>query len=116
MMMAADTGRAASLLEHATSEEFSFVQRQLLAPRRNQNDYGMVDSLSPELIEKIVASFSSHTGSGAMIVPGDLEPRRLGPEPPDSFALLRDRLEKSILSHSWNSPGSCRRTGNWNGA
>ena len=98
MMMAADTGRAASLLEHATSEEFSFVQRQLLAPRRNQNDYGMVDSLSPELIEKIVASFSSHTGSGAMIVPGDLEPRRLGPEPPDSFALLRDRLEQSILS------------------
>ena len=98
LRMAADTGRAASLLEHATSEEFSFVQRQLLAPRRNQNDYGMVDSLSPDLIEKIVASFSSHTGSGAMIVPGDLEPRRLGPEPPPGFADLRDRLEQSILS------------------
>ena len=32
------------------------------------------------------------------MVPGDLEPRRLGPAPPDSFALLRDRLEHSILS------------------
>ena len=74
------------------------MQRQLLAPRRNQGDYGMVDSLTPELIEKIVASFASHTGSAAMVVPGDLEPRRLGPEPPPGFAELRDRLEKSILS------------------
>ena len=95
--LARDTGRAASLLEHATSEEFSFVQRQLLAPRRNQGDYGMTD-LTPELIEKIVQAFAAHTGSAAMIVPGDLEPRRLGPEPPPGFADLRDRLEKSILS------------------
>ena len=117
MMMAADTGRAASLLEHATSEEFSFVQRQLLAPRRNQNDYGMADSLSPDLIEKIVASFSSHTGSGAMIVPGDLEPRRLGPEPPAGLRrCLRDRLEQSILSLARHTPGAGRRTGNRNGA
>ena len=96
--LARDTGQAASLLEHATSEEFSFVQRQLLSPRRNQGDYGMVDSLTPELIAKVVKSFSDHTGSGAMIVPGDLEPKRLGPEPPPGFAELRDRLEQSILS------------------
>ena len=98
MALAVDTARAAGLLEHATSEEFSFVQRQLLSPRRNQGDYGMVDSLTPELIAKVVKSFSDHTGSGAMIVPGDLEPKRLGPEPPDSFALLRDRFEQSIYS------------------
>ena len=54
---------ASLLLEHATSEEFSFVQRQLLSPRRNQGDYGMVDSLTPELIAKVVKSFSDHTGS-----------------------------------------------------
>ena len=98
MALAADTAKAAGLLEHATSEEFSFVQRQLLSPRRNQGDYGMVDSLTPELIAKVVKSFSDHTGSGAMIVPGDLEPKRLGPEPPPGFAALRDRLEQSILS------------------
>ena len=97
MQMAADTARAAGQLEHATSEEFSFVQQQILSPRRNPNEYG-TDSLTPDLITKIVESFSAHTGSGAMIVPGDLEPRRLGPSPPDSFALLRDRFERSILS------------------
>ena len=98
MILAAATAKAAGLLEHATSEEFSFVQRQLLAPRRNQGDYGMVDSLTPELIAKVVQAFSDHTGSGAMIIPGDLEPRRLGPSPPDSFAELRNRFENSILS------------------
>ena len=97
MQMAVDTARAAGLLEHATSAEFSFVQQQILSPRRNQNDYGAAD-LTPDLIEKIVASFSQHTGSGALVIPGDLEPRRLGPTPPDSFALLRDRLENSLLA------------------
>ena len=98
LMMAADSARAASRLESATSEEMAFTQKQLLSPRRNQGDYGMADSMSPDLIDKIVKAFSAHTGSGAFVVPGDLEPRRLGPAPPDSFALLRDRFERSILS------------------
>ena len=98
LMMAADTARAAGLLEHATSEEMTFTQKQLLSPRRNQGDYGMADSMSPDQITKIVEAFAAHTGSGAFVVPGDLEPRRLGPSPPDSFALLRDRFERSILS------------------
>ena len=97
MQMAADTARASARLEHATAEELNFTQQQILSPRRNPNEYG-TDSLTPDLITKIVESFSAHTGSGAMIVPGDLEPRRLGPSPPDSFALLRDRFERSILS------------------
>ena len=103
LQLACDTGRAAALLEHATSEEFSFVQQQILSPRRNPNEYG-TDSLTPDLITKIVESFSAHTGSGALIIPGDLEPRRLGPAPPDSFALLRDRFEHSILSLHGISP------------
>ena len=97
LQLACDTGRAASLLEHATAAEFSFTQQQILSPRRNQGDYG-TDSLTPDLITKIVEAFAAHTGSGAFVVPGDLEPRRLGPAPPDSMALLRDRLENSILS------------------
>ena len=96
--LAADTLRAAGLLESAVSEEFSFVQQQLLSPRRNQNDYGLADSMSPDLINKVVQAFSDHTGSGAMIVPGDLEPRRLGPAPPESFIGIRDGLEHSVLS------------------
>ena len=98
MMMAADTARAAGLLEHATSEEMGFTQKQLLSPRRNQGDYGMADSMSPDQITKIVEAFAAHTGSGAFVVPGDLEPRRLGPDPPATFPDLRDRLEHSILS------------------
>ena len=56
------------------------------------------DALTPDLITKIVEAFAAHTGSGAFVVPGDLEPRRLGPEPPDSFADLRDRFENSLLA------------------
>ena len=97
MSRAADTARAAGLLEHATSEEMAFTQKQILSPRRNQGDYGMAD-LEPNQLTKIVEAFAAHTGSGAFVVPGDLEPRRLGPEPPDSFALIRDRFEHSILS------------------
>ena len=98
VMMAADTARAAGNLEHATSEEMTFTQKQLLSPRRNQGDYGLADTMSPDQITKIVEAFAAHTGSGAFVVPGDLEPKRLGPAPPDSFALLRDRFEQSILS------------------
>ena len=97
MSMALDTARVAGLLEHATSEELNFTQQQILSPRRNQGEYG-TDSLTPDLITKIVEAFAAHTGSGAFVVPGDLEPRRLGPDPPDSFPLLRDRFEHSILS------------------
>ena len=61
MMMASDTARAAGLLEHATSEEMTFTQKQLLSPRRNQGDYGMADSMSPDQITKIVEAFAAHT-------------------------------------------------------
>ena len=98
MSMALDTARAAGLLETATAGELTFVQQQILSPRRNQNEYGSVDSLTPDLIDKVVQAFADHTGSGAFVVPGDLEPRRLGPEPPDSFAELRDRFEHSLLA------------------
>ena len=97
MQMAADTARAAGLLEFATGEEFSFVQKQLLSPRRNQGDYGMAD-MEPNQLSKIVEAFAAHTGSGAFVVPGDLEPRRLGPAPPPTFSTLRDQIENSLLA------------------
>ena len=96
--LAVDTARVAGLLENATAGELNFTQQQILSPRRNQSDYGLADSLTPDLITKIVQAFADHTGSGAFVVPGDLEPRRLGPEPPDSFPLLRDRFENSLLA------------------
>ena len=110
--LAADTLRAAGLLESAVSEEFSFVQQQILSPRRNQNDYGAVDSLTPDLIEKIVESFSAHTGAGALVIPGDLEPRRLGPAPPESFIGIRDGLEHSLLGAFGIPPSLVSATGN----
>ena len=43
-------------------------------------------------------AFAKHTNTAALVIPASLESSRLGPEPPDSFALLRDRLENSLLS------------------
>ena len=98
LLLARDTWKAASRLEHAISEEMTFTQKQLLSPRRNPGDYGGMTDLTPELIEKIVQSFSDHTGAGALIIPGDLEASRLGPNPPATFPDIRSRLQDSILS------------------
>ena len=96
--LAIDTARVAGQLEHATGEELNFTQTQMLTPRRSAGDYGMADTLSPDTIQKIVDALSQHLHTGAFILPADVEPQRLGPEPPDSFALLRDRFEHSILA------------------
>ena len=98
MMLALDTTRAAGRLEKATSEELNFTQSQMLTPRRSSGDYGMADTLNPEAIQKIVDAFAEHVHTGAFVLPSDVVPQRLGPEPPDSFPLIRDRLENSILS------------------
>ena len=111
LQLACDTGRAAALLERAISEEFSFVQQQLLSPRRNQNDYGLADSMSHDQVTKVVQAFSDHTGSGAFVVPGDLEPHRLGPAPPESFIGIRDGLEHSLLGAFGIPPSLVSATG-----
>ena len=96
--LAIDTARVAAKLENATAGEFSFTQQQLLTPRRGAGEYSVTESLTPDTIEKIVSAFSEHVHTGAFVIPADVTPQRLGPEPPDSFALLRDRLENSLLS------------------
>ena len=111
MQMAVSTARAAGLLESATSEELNFTQSQMIVPRKSASDYGMADTLTPEMIEKIVDAFAKHTHTGAFVLPADVVPQRLGPEPPDSFALLRDRLENSILSLHGIPPALVAATG-----
>ena len=96
--LALDTFRVAGLLETATAGELSFSQKQVLSPRRNPGDYAPVDTLGPETIQKIVDAFSKHVSSDAFVIPADVQATRLGPEPPASFALLRDRFEQSIYS------------------
>ena len=98
MAMALSTARAAGRLETATSEELNFTQSQLIVPRKSAGDYGIADTLNPETIQKIVSAFAEHTHTGAFVIPADVTPQRLGPEPPDSFPLLRDRLENSLLA------------------
>ena len=98
MQMAVDTARAAGLLETATAGELDFTQSQMLTPRRSAGDYGLTDSLTPDTVQKIVTAFAEHVSTGAFVIPADVQAQRLGPEPPDSFPLLRDRLENSILS------------------
>ena len=96
--LAVDTARVAGLLETATAAELGFTQTQMLTPRRSAGDYGVAESLTPDTISKIVTAFSEHVHTGAFVLPADVTPQRLGPEPPDSFALLRDRFENSILA------------------
>ena len=96
--LALDTFRVAGLLESASAGELSFTQKQVLSPRRNPGDYAPVDTLGPDTIKKIVEAFSKHVSSDAFVIPADVQAQRLGPEPPDSFALLRDRFENSIYS------------------
>ena len=96
--LAIDTARVAGLLENATGGELNFTQQQLLTPRRGAGDYDVADSLTPPTIQKIVSAFAEHVSTGAFVLPADVTPQRLGPEPPDSFALLRDRFENSILA------------------
>ena len=98
VQLAIDTARAAGLLEAATAGELNFTQQQVLTPRRSQGDYGLADTLSPDVIQKVVSAFAEHVSTGAFVIPADVTAQRLGPEPPDSFPLLRDRLENSLLA------------------
>ena len=112
LQMASDTGLAAARLEKATSEELNFTQSQMLTPRRSSGDYGMADSLNPEAIQKIVDAFASHVHTGAFILPSDVVPQRLGPEPPQAFAELRVLFENSIYAACGIPPSLLSSTGN----
>ena len=98
LTLALDTFRVASLLENATAGELSFTQKQVLTPRRSPGEYAPVDTIAPETIQKIVDAFSAHVSSDAFVIPADVQAQRLGPEPPDSFAMLRKEFEQSIYS------------------
>ena len=116
MQMALDTTRAAGRLEKATSEELNFTQSQMLTPRRSSSgDYGVADSLTPDTIQKIVSAFSEHVNTGAFVIPADVTPQRLGPEPPDSFPLIRDRLENAMYAMHGIPPALVAARGNRNG-
>ena len=111
VQLAIDTARAASLLETATAGELNFTQQQVLSPRRSSSDYQPADTLNPETIDKIVKAFSSHLNTGAFVIPADVQAQRLGPEPPDSFPLIRDRLENSLLALHGIPPALVSQTG-----
>ena len=109
--LAIDTARVAGLLETATAGELGFTQTQMLTPRRSAGDFGVADSLTPDTIAKIVSAFAEHVHTGAFVIPADVTPQRLGPEPPDSFPLIRDRLENSLLALHGIPPALVSSTG-----
>ena len=111
LTLAVATAKVAGLLETATAGELGFTQTQMLTPRRSASDFGVAETLNPEAIQKIVVAFAEHVNTGSFVLPADVTPQRLGPEPPDSFALLRDRFENSILSMCGISPALISPTG-----
>ena len=58
----------------------------------------MTDTLTGDMMDKIVSAVAEHVGIGAFVIPADVTPLRLGPDPPERFAEHRDRFEHSILS------------------
>ena len=69
MQMAADTARAAGLLEHRhRARELNFVQKQVLSPRRNQGDYAPVDDTGRPITypEDRGCIFSAHRQFGCI--------------------------------------------------
>ena len=116
MSMALATAKVAGLLETATAGELNFTQQQVLTPRRGAGDYALTDTLTPDMMEKIVSAVAEHVGTGAFVIPADVTPQRLGPEPPDSFALLRDRFENSILAMCGIPPALVAARGTGTGA
>ena len=103
LQLAASTAKVAELLETATAGELGFTQTQMLTPRRSAGDFGVADSLTPDTISKIVTAFSEHVNTGAFVLPADVVPNRLGPEPPDSFpCFVTD--SKILYWHCMDSP------------
>ena len=45
-----------------------------------------------------MSAFAEHVSTGCFVVPADVQAQRLGPEPPDSFPQLRDRLENALYA------------------
>ena len=71
----------------------------MLTPRRAAGDLrAWLKHSRPITLSKIVSAFSEHVNVGAFVLPADVTPSRLGPEPPDSFPLLRDRLENAMYA------------------
>ena len=114
--LAVDTARVAGLLETATAGELNFTQQQVLTPRRGAGDYAITDTLAPDTIQKIVSAVAEHVGTGAFVIPADVTAQRLGPEPPDSFAELRDRFENSLYALHGIPPALVAARGNSTGS
>ena len=62
MAMALATARVAGLLETATAGELNFTQQQVLTPRHGGGDY-MTDTLTPDMMDKIVSAVAEHVGT-----------------------------------------------------
>ena len=65
-------GKGGRPLETATSEELSFTQSQILSPRQRASDYGIAETLNPEVIQQIVDAFAKHTNTAALVIPADV--------------------------------------------
>ena len=65
-------GRPRLASKQATSEELSFTQSQILSPRQRASDYGIAETLNPEVIQQIVDAFAKHTNTAALVIPADV--------------------------------------------
>ena len=102
LSLASETAEAGGLMEQTIRQELAMTVQQMLAPKRNPNDFG--NDLSPESLDKIVSAVAKSVNQATFALPVDAAVQRLGPSPPPVLPELRAVIERSILAAFGISP------------
>ena len=103
LSQASDTVRAICGVERAIGDESSQAHVRLLAPPSQATEpFGPIPSATEEQHKRVEDKFNRHlAGSRAasvIMMPGQIEPHRLGAEYAGSTAAIREGLERSIFA------------------
>ena len=102
LSLAFETAQAGGLMEQTVRQELAMTVQQMLAPKRNPNDFG--SDLSPESLDKVVSAVAKSVNRATFALPVDAAVTRLGPSPPPVLPELRAVIERSILAAYGISP------------
>ena len=104
LSQASDTVRAICGVERAIGDESSQAHVRLLAPPSQATaPFGPIPSATEEQHKRVEDKFNRHVNDGSraasvIMMPGQIEPHRLGAEYAGSTAAIREGLERSIFA------------------